>query len=285
MRINESKVVITVLLSFCLFLTKCKKDDYYNDPKPTPVITAFTPTAGPKNTVVIITGNNFDTDLLHNGVMFNTTQATVLSASATQIVTSVPAEATTGKIKIYVKGVSITSETDFTVTVTPPPSNITSFSPESGFPETQVTIIGTKFKEGITANTVKFNGKDAVVLSATTTLIITRVPADATTGKITVTTDGVINTSATDFTVFIPPTIESFTPTSGVITTPVTITGTNFSTTLTGNTVLFNGVEGTVTAATPTSITVTVPQNATTGRISVTVNERDAISASDFTVL
>lgn len=80
------------------------------------------------------------------------------------------------------------------------------------------------------------------------------------------------------------PTITSFTPTSGNIGTTVTITGTNFSTTPTNNTVRFNGATAVVSASTTTSITTSVPTGATTGKISVTVAANTATSANDFTV-
>lgn len=65
-----------------------------------------------------------------------------------------------------------------------------------------------------------------------------------------------------------PPTITSFTPTSGSVGTTVTITGTNFNTTAANNIVFFGATKATVTAATATSMTVTVPVGATFGTIS-----------------
>lgn len=82
----------------------------------------------------------------------------------------------------------------------------------------------------------------------------------------------------------VSPTITSFTPASGVVGTTVIITGTNFSTTAASNTVTFNGVVATVSAATATQLTVTVPSGATTGKIVVTVDGVSVTSTSDFTV-
>ncbi len=60
-----------------------------------------------------------------------------------------------------------------------------------------------------------------------------------------------------------PPTITSFTPTSGLVGTSVTITGTGFNTTASNNIVFFGAAKATVTGTpTSTSITVTVPQGA-----------------------
>ena len=61
--------------------------------------------------------------------------------------------------------------------------------------------------------------------------------------------------------------------------------GTNFSTTLLDNTVKFNGTAATVSAATATSLTVAVPTGATTGKISVEVDNQAATSSNDFTVV
>src|SRR6266403_704323 len=79
-----------------------------------------------------------------------------------------------------------------------------------------------------------------------------------------------------------PPTITSFTPSSGPVGTSVTISGTNF----TGATaVLFNGVSATFTVNSATSIQATVPAGATTGAISITTPGGTAISAGSFTVI
>src|SRR5580704_1963828 len=78
--------------------------------------------------------------------------------------------------------------------------------------------------------------------------------------------------------------ILNFTPQSGAPGQSVTIQGQGFSTTLSSNTVQFNGVAATVTAATANSLTVTVPSTATTGLISVTVSGQSASSSTAFTV-
>jgi len=82
----------------------------------------------------------------------------------------------------------------------------------------------------------------------------------------------------------VPPVIASFTPAYGPIGTIVTITGTNFSTTLSNNKVWFGAVQATVTAATATQLTVTVPIGATYQPITVTINGFTAYSSSPFNV-
>jgi hypothetical protein len=167
---------------------------------------------------------------------------------------------------------------------------ITDFSPASGIVGTAVIITGTNFSTTATGNTVTFNGTAATVTAATATQLTVTVPTGATTGKIAITVSGSTVTSSNDFTVTTAttsaPTIISFTPTSGAVGVTVTITGTNFSTTTANNTVTFNGIAATVTAAASTQLTVTVPSNATTGKIVVSVNSNSTVatSTSDFKV-
>src|SRR5204863_9584546 len=80
-----------------------------------------------------------------------------------------------------------------------------------------------------------------------------------------------------------PPTISSFTPTSGPVGTAVTLTGTNF---VPGATqVAFNGTSATsFTVDSATQIHATVPSGATTGKLSVTTAAGTGVSASAFTV-
>lgn len=78
------------------------------------------------------------------------------------------------------------------------------------------------------------------------------------------------------------PTIASFAPTSGAVGTSVTITGTNFNSTLTNNIVYFGAVEAAVTGATSTSLTVTVPTSATYAPITITEATTGLTAYSDI---
>jgi hypothetical protein len=167
-----------------------------------------------------------------------------------------------------------------------PTPSITSFTPTGGEIGSTVTITGTNFSTTPANNEVKFGTVAATVTNATATSLTTTVPAGAVTGKISVTVNSKTAISAPDFTVNFTPSISSFTPTSGVAGTSVTISGTNFSTTASQNTVRFNGVSATVTAATATSLTVTVPSATATGKITVQVGTLTATTSStDFQII
>ncbi len=83
----------------------------------------------------------------------------------------------------------------------------------------------------------------------------------------------------------LPPAITNFNPTTGLVGTIVTLSGSNFDPLLANNTVKFNGLIGTVSAATPATLTTSVPAGATTGAISVTVGSQSASSTTNFIVI
>jgi hypothetical protein len=78
------------------------------------------------------------------------------------------------------------------------------------------------------------------------------------------------------------PVIYSFSPVSGATGTTVKISGSNFSTTPSANTVFLGGVRADVIAATASSITITVPFGSMYEPISVTANGLTAYSSQPF---
>jgi len=79
-------------------------------------IIRFTPSSGPVNTTVTISGTAFSTTASQDTVKFNGTQAVVNPATATQLVVTVPSGATTGPITVTTPSGSVSSSTNFTVT-------------------------------------------------------------------------------------------------------------------------------------------------------------------------
>ncbi len=149
---------------------------------------------------------------------------------------------------------------------------ISSITPASGPGNTSVTIAGANFDPKASSNTVKFNGVAASITTASATSLVVVAPAGGSTGAVTVATAGGMATGPT-FTYTAPvatPTVVTISPVSGPANTVVTLTGTNFKTTLTDNTVKFNGVQATVQTATAGTLTVLAPAGGTTGTVTVT---------------
>lgn len=191
-----------------------------------PSITSFSPTSGGVGSSVTITGTNFTGA---NGVKFNATSATTFHVdSGTQITATVPTGATTGKITVSSPGGNIVSSDTFTVLAS---ATITSFLPASGVANVTPNIVinGTNL---LGATDVSFNGTHVAAghFSATATKItVDKVPAGATTGKISVTTPAGTAQSASNFFVYQQPVIQSFTPSLQAVGGTVTLLGSNFT--------------------------------------------------------
>ena len=172
------------------------------------------------------------------------------------------------------------------------PLRIHSFNPGHGRPGDQVRITGQSFSPEAAGNLVAFNGSVATVISASAGLLEVIVPADATSGKISVATTGVITESANSFTIDppatgLPPVIVSIFPDHAAEGETVIITGENFSTEKAGNEIRFGG--GLVSAsdfieAGFTMLKVKVPPTAENGPISINVGGREVLSPLPFTI-
>jgi hypothetical protein len=171
-------------------------------------IIAVAPGSGSVGTGVTISGTGFSLTPGQNTVTFNGTGATVTASTATQIVTAVPAGATTGSIAVTAPAGSATSPSAFTVvgsgapTSTSPPT-ITSFTPSVGNPGTAVTVSGTNFEPVPTRNHLNFQHARAAVGTATATALGVTVPVGATSGRLTVANPAGAAQSGDDF--FVPP--------------------------------------------------------------------------------
>ncbi|HCW07519.1 MAG TPA: hypothetical protein DGG95_09170, partial [Cytophagales bacterium] len=84
-----------------------------------PTITSFSPTSGPVGTSVTIIGTNFSATPSNNTVYFGATKATVNTATATQLIVTVPIGATYNKISETVSGLTGFSNKPFIVSIFP----------------------------------------------------------------------------------------------------------------------------------------------------------------------
>lgn len=97
------KNIILTMAGICMLaMSSCKKTDTTPapTPDPAPVITSISPSNGPKNTVVTITGTDFGINLATLKVYFNNVQAVVQTATNTTITAVVPNGAGSGVVKV-----------------------------------------------------------------------------------------------------------------------------------------------------------------------------------------
>lgn len=187
---------------------------------PPPTIISFSPTSGPAGTVVTITGTNF-TGV--SAISFGGTAASSFTPVNSTTATAVVGAGASGNVSITAIG-GTASLGGFTYVTLPAPV-ISSFTPNAGGPGTLVTITGTNFN-GATA--VSFGGTAAASYSVVNPTTINAVVGAGASGSVSVTTPSGTGSLA-GFTHVRPPTISSFTPTSGGTGTTITISGTNFT--------------------------------------------------------
>ncbi|MEM1259262.1 MAG: IPT/TIG domain-containing protein, partial [Bacteroidota bacterium] len=103
-------------LIFMLFAFVACSDDDDADPAPVEfTVTAISPESGTVGTEITITGTDFPTDASAINLTFDGVVATVSSISSTQIITTVPAGATSGEVSIAANGFTKTTPVAFTV--------------------------------------------------------------------------------------------------------------------------------------------------------------------------
>jgi hypothetical protein len=147
---------------------------------------------------------------------------------------------------------------------------ITSFEPATGSTGTLITINGNNFTN---ISGVRFGGVAAASFTVESPTKITAIVGSGATGNVSLTS--VYGTfSRPGFTYYVPPslsppTITSLSPSSGIVGTAVTITGTNFDPLSANNVVYFGATRATVTSASATQITCTVPAGASYIPVSV----------------
>lgn len=172
----------------------------------------------------------------------------------------------------------------------PPPTTplINSISPTSGPTGSSVIIAGTNFGSSQGSSQALFNGAPGTVSSWSDTQVIATVPSGATTGPVTILVNGISSNGVT-FTVTTPPppsnpVISTLSPLSGEVGIAVTVSGSNFGSSMGSSTILFNGVVASVSSWSSTQIVATVPSTATTGPVVVIVNSVSS-NGVNFTVL
>lgn len=224
-----------------------------------PVVTSFAPTSVPGGGTVIVTGSNFSatTQVQFGGV--NAASFTVNSPY--QITAVLSSGGTSGSVSV-IKAAGTATLPGFTFL---PPPNIGSFTPASAPVGATLTINGVNFLGTTQVQVGGVNVSSFTVVSATQ---ITAVLAPGTPSGAVNVVSGTGSGSLSGFTIILPPTISSFTPTSAATGAPVVITGTNLTA---ATQVQFGGVNAaSYTVDSPTQITATVSGGGASGSVSVT---------------
>jgi len=154
-------------------------------------------------TQITIDGTGFSTNPGSNTVKINGVTATVVSATQTQLIVTIPTGATSGTITVQVGTSQISVPGTFTVTPAQSAPTISGFSPSQGSAGTPVTISGTGFATAAANDVVLINGVQAPVTSAGSTSLTITVPANVGSGPLQVTTPAGTVTSSTNF--IVPP--------------------------------------------------------------------------------
>lgn len=234
------------------------------------LITGIKPARGGTGTRVTINGEGFAANAADNQVAFNGVAATVISASATQLVVVAPDKVTTGAVSVSINGQRTVGAV---FTVIPAPV-FTTVAPLSGPAGTTVTITGENFSVNADEVVVMFNGKPAVVETVAEKKITVKVPIGAGTGavKITVNDQAATGPEFTEQNLG----VAALVPNNGLAGAKLVVQGVGFSTIAAENQISFNGLPAVVSAATATTLEVTVPEGVSTGAVTLTVNGMNA---------
>lgn len=225
-----------------------------------PTISSFSPASGGPGTQVTILGSQLGGIV---EVVFGNAKANILQRGANGLVVVVPLDAVSASIYVYDQSRNF----DYTVVPFHVMPRVTGFTPVRGVVGEEVVISGFNFSNinnlGLPP-LVYFGNVPALAFLGADTQITAYVPAGALTGPITVETLAGYQTSSALF--YLPPVIESFTPSRAKVGEVLTIKGVNF----TGATVArIGGAAATILNAQLKEMTVQVPTGALDGTLYV----------------
>jgi hypothetical protein len=150
-----------------------------------PEIYDVEPNKGTVGSLVRVLGTGFDPTSLKTLTFSTSANSSVINMTDKKINTVVPDGAVTGKISLIYKGKIYSSPKDYQVV-----PSVLEIRPSRGLVNSEVSLTGTGFNRIATNNIVKFNGVQANVIWASTTLIIAKVPPGNVSGKVSVEVGG-----------------------------------------------------------------------------------------------
>ncbi|HEY6141509.1 MAG TPA: SBBP repeat-containing protein, partial [Thermoanaerobaculia bacterium] len=230
-----------------------------------PSLSSINPTSGVPGTQVTLSGSGFGAVQGTGSVWLgNKLAGSIVSWSDTQVVATVATNVATGSASVQQAG-TWSNSIAFTI-ITP---TISSISPSSGVPGTQVTINGTNFGATQGSGQVWLGSTYAgSIVSWSNTQIVATVAPNSTSGNAQVQQSGVWGNQIA-FTVT-SPSISGISPSTARAGDSITITGTNFGATQgTGQVWLGSKLAGSIVSWSNTQIVATVASGATSGNAQV----------------
>jgi large repetitive protein len=148
-----------------------------SSPAATLEVASLSSPQGPVGGTVTIYGSGFSTTPASNTVDFNGIAATVISATSTELVVTVPTGATNGPVTVKTGSTTVSGPGSYTITAsTGAPTIASLLTPVAATGDT-VTITGTGFQSVLADNQVQVNQTAATVVAATATSLTFVVPS------------------------------------------------------------------------------------------------------------
>lgn len=265
----------TVIFMIVLFTLSCKKDKELKGEQIPFKVDSYYPNSGNEGTLVTILGTGFDTKAENISITFSGQQADVIAVHEDKIIVRAPKEGKSGMIQM--KSGSNHSDVG---SYKYQQLSLKEIFPTNGSAGSHIRIMGEGFSSISSPAAVLINGKEAIVVSVSDTVLVVEVPENVGTGPVQVKVNGFESTGP----VFHYQTITAIRPLTGGKGTRVTITGSGFAAEIAGNTIDFNGKPAAVISAKENEIVVIAPEGVESGPVSLTINKQRT-SGPDFTVV
>ncbi|UFH55771.1 IPT/TIG domain-containing protein [Spirosoma sp. KNUC1025] len=230
--------------------------------QPGPVVATISPTNGLPGTSVVITG-----DFLNQikQVRFGNVAAAIQDSVAQKLTVTVPPNVGRGPVILSIETKGGFINTNFIVAGTP---QITSLSPLQTKPGAQLVIKGMNLTDG----QVRVNGKptDKALTTVTDTEIRTVIPAEATTGRVTVTVfEKLVATSTDTVQIFQAPVVARLSAQDAIGGDKVIIEGRNLAAV---TNVMFGNFIATFRVLSDTQLEAVVPSPVASGPVVISVS-------------
>jgi IPT/TIG domain-containing protein len=276
-QLQKALLISITFFAFAFLIFSCKKQDKY--PAQTlPNIITVNPTSAIPGAPVDIKGTNLKAV---TAIRFGTVDAVFQTPSDTSISAIVPDSLPPGDlyVQVYIgDGVAYAAQ-KFTILEAPKIPTIASVSPETAFPEDQITIKGINFSA---VSSVTFGSTVALFTIDDSAKLTVTIPDGLSDANQIITVSAPTGSDTISYTVNLAPVIKSIDPSSAHEGDLITVKGIRF----TGATSLQLGSTNvTFDLQNDSLITFTVPAGASSGNVTVTTANGSGTSSASLSVL